>query len=76
MAMAIKTIGGGHHNGVDDAYEGDDTGYNRIQSVVAYTQCLQTETRVEQSTDGYNSEADVKYERVYRYRFVCIFLHS
>ena len=71
-----ETIGRGHHDGVDDAYEGDDAGNDRIESVVAYTQCLQTETRIEQSANGYNSESDVKYERVYRYRFVCIFLHS
>ena len=70
-----ETVGGGHHDGVDDAYEGDDAGNDRIQSVVTYTQCLQTETCVEQTADGYNGESDVKYERVYRYRFVRIFLH-
>ena len=47
-----ETVGRGHHNGVDDAYEGDDAGYDRIESVVAYTQSLQTEACIEQSAYG------------------------
>ena len=62
-----ETVGRGHHNGVDDAYEGDDAGYDRIESVVAYTQSLQTEACIEQSAYGYDGESDVKDERVYRY---------
>ena len=71
-----ETVGRGHHNCIDYAYEGDDAGYDRIESVVAYTQSLQTEACIEQSAYGYDGESDVKDERVYRYRFVCIFLHS